>query len=65
LNIGYEIYKRIRFNSGATKKSAEIVHEKRDFPSWGMDGYVRIRPGAGNAVGPQVALIDEEKVFAD
>ena len=41
-----------KVNSSAMKKSAEIVNGKRDFPSWGMDASVRIRPRAGKCSGP-------------
>jgi ribA/ribD-fused uncharacterized protein len=47
-----------RVNSGATKKSPEIFIGRPDFPSWGMDGYVRIRPRAGNAT----TLVYAEKI---
>ncbi|WP_377586298.1 hypothetical protein [Ohtaekwangia kribbensis] len=36
-----------KVNCDAMKKSAEIDNGRRDFPSWGMDVYVRICPWAG------------------
>jgi hypothetical protein len=36
-----------KVNCDAMKKSAEIDNGRRDFPSWGMDASVRIRPRAG------------------